>query len=493
MSDEQQKPETSAGKAMMQYSEQDLQSVGLPSPGALNALSIFCTTMTGTPFLPKSLADKGNPAGTLLAVVLTGREMAMTPMQALRAFWLSPDGRLGMYADAMMACMLRAGIKPQFERLDNEAAILVSTRDGITYRSEFTIDDAKTAGIYQKDRSVWPKYPKAMLKARVIGDTFRTLAPDLGGGQIYTKEEINDMDDAADPREEAEQRADILAHQDDALKLKKKEPASAAAQTVEVTPEPVTTQSATEKEADKPTPGKPADPVTDPKPAALKRSEISEEEKIARSNLRERQLMVIQGIEGAESGHVAKFYLGYFGDKASLPSNAAAFDPILSMLEEALSFEHAKGLLVKDPVKLGSEIRKIADKPSRSGSRPPEPAAEEPSEDPLAAKYGWTGETCNFARAVMKKSGIDEARLDKVLAVFHLQGLPSNEMSMMFLLWLHTAEATSLFKLAKEKGKTMSDAFAIVEQKLGAKVTPGSDSAAVSKAVINSMTEVQSG
>lgn len=198
MAEEQSKPapaEVPAGEALMKYSEADMQSVGLPSPGALNALSVFCKSMTGTPFLPRSFADKGNAAGTLLAVVLTGREMGFTPMQSLRAFWLSPDGRLGMYGDAMMAAMLSKGFQPDFEKLDNEVAILVTRRPNFpVYRSEFTIEDAKRAGIYQKDKSVWPKYPKAMLKARVIGDTFRTLGPDLGGGQMYTKEEIIDME-----------------------------------------------------------------------------------------------------------------------------------------------------------------------------------------------------------------------------------------------------------------------------------------------------------
>ena len=95
----------------------------------------------------------------------------------------------------MAAAMLGHKFKMNFERLDNEVALLVTERPGFPpYRSEFTFEDAKRAGIYQKDKSVWPKYPKAMLKARVIGDTFRTLGADLGGGQMYTKEEIIDME-----------------------------------------------------------------------------------------------------------------------------------------------------------------------------------------------------------------------------------------------------------------------------------------------------------
>lgn len=195
MADEQPKQTQTIEEALVKYSDADAKSIGLPTPGALNMLAVFCKSMIGTPFLPRSFADKGNPAGTLLAVVLTGHEMGFSPMQAIRSYWLSPDGRLGMYADAMMAAMLAKGFQANWERLDNEGAVLLMKRPHAPdYRSEFTIEDAKRAGIFQKDKSVWPKYPKAMCKARVIGDTFRTLAPDLGGGQMYTKEEIIDLE-----------------------------------------------------------------------------------------------------------------------------------------------------------------------------------------------------------------------------------------------------------------------------------------------------------
>lgn len=194
------KAEETIADALVKYSDADAASIGLPTPGALNMMNVFCKSMVGTPFLPKSFAEKGNPTGTLLAVVLTGREMGFTPMQALRSYWLSPDGRLGMYADAMMAAMLKAGFHCTWERLDNDGAVLVTKRPAkggmpeLEYRAEFTVEDAKRAGIFQKDKSVWPKYPKAMCRSRVIGETFRALAPDLGGSQMYSKDEIIDME-----------------------------------------------------------------------------------------------------------------------------------------------------------------------------------------------------------------------------------------------------------------------------------------------------------
>ena len=82
--------------------------LGLPSQEQMAALKEFCGAMVGTPFLPKTFTvnrSVDQQAGTLLAVVLTGREMGLLPMFSLRAFWLSPEGRLGMYADSMLAIM----------------------------------------------------------------------------------------------------------------------------------------------------------------------------------------------------------------------------------------------------------------------------------------------------------------------------------------------------------------------------------------------------
>jgi len=192
MADQQQA--TAPELALEKYSEQDAASVGLPSPGAMNLLRIFAKQMQGTPFFPKGLGD--NP-GTIMAVVLTGREMGLDPMQSLRGFYLSPDGRLGMYADAMLSIMRKRGeFKFEWLRTDDDACEVKATRpDGEAYTSRFSVEDAKRAGLLDRDRSAWKKYPRNMCRWRCISDIFRTLGSDLGGSQMYDKEEILDMEE----------------------------------------------------------------------------------------------------------------------------------------------------------------------------------------------------------------------------------------------------------------------------------------------------------
>lgn len=172
------------------YSAENAMELGLPSPEALNMLDAFAKRMQGSVFIPKAL--QGHPAN-MLGVVLRGREMGFSPMMSLALFWVSPDGRLAMYADAMMANMRAHGFKFPEKEFTNERGFLKAVRpDGEAYESEFTIKDAATAGLMKKDNYI--HYPKAMLKARVIADVFRFLAADLGGAQIYAREEIEDVE-----------------------------------------------------------------------------------------------------------------------------------------------------------------------------------------------------------------------------------------------------------------------------------------------------------
>ena len=241
MSTTQQNPEKGLTKSGPfspdRYNGDNALEVGLPSPEAMNLLVLFSQQMVGTPFVPKALSNGPNPAGNILAVILTGREEGFSPMEALRSYWVSPDGRLAKYANALMAKMRRAGFKFPVQSFSDTKAILKGVRpDGEEYESQFTIEEAKRAGLTGKD--IWQKYPQRMLKARVIGDVYNFLAADLGG-PAYTAEEIQDIDDshanAIDPATD-QQRMNVLAAQEEKYAVKLKQ-SSAEVKTIEVQPE----------------------------------------------------------------------------------------------------------------------------------------------------------------------------------------------------------------------------------------------------------------
>ena len=201
------------------YNGGNALEVGLPSPEAMNLLVLFSQQMVGTPFVPKALGNGPNPAGNILAVILTGREEGFTPMEALRSYWMSPDGRLAKYADALMAKMRRAGFKFPIKEFSDTKAFLKGIRpDGEDYESSFTIEEAKRAGLSGK--AIWQQYPQRMLKARVIGDVYRFLASDLGG-PTYTAEELQDVHGEAEATDLGadQRRMDVLQAQEDKYKV----------------------------------------------------------------------------------------------------------------------------------------------------------------------------------------------------------------------------------------------------------------------------------
>ena len=102
-------------------------------------------------------------------------------------------GRPSLKADAMLARFQEAGGKVSWKELtDTRCAAEFSHPSSGTFVLEWTIDMAKKAGL--TSNATWTKFPRAMLRARVISEGIRTAYPAVICG-TYTPEEIEDMPD----------------------------------------------------------------------------------------------------------------------------------------------------------------------------------------------------------------------------------------------------------------------------------------------------------
>ncbi len=110
------------------YSEEDAKALGLPNPSTLNFLNKFVKRMIGTPFVPRWIAESANPAGTLLACILRGRELDFKPMESLEVFWKSPDGRLTLWSKTMLSLMRKSGFKFKWIEDTGAACVLQGLR-----------------------------------------------------------------------------------------------------------------------------------------------------------------------------------------------------------------------------------------------------------------------------------------------------------------------------------------------------------------------------
>jgi len=100
------------------------------------------------------------------------------------------QGKLSKRADAMLADFRKAGGKFIFADLKNPTIqkAKVTFEDYKDFAVEYSIDDAKTAGVYNA-KGAWVKYPGAMLRARLVSETLRAIAPEIVTG-VYTPEEL---------------------------------------------------------------------------------------------------------------------------------------------------------------------------------------------------------------------------------------------------------------------------------------------------------------
>jgi hypothetical protein len=163
----------------------------LPSPKEWEATIAVAARIASTPFVPESY--RGQPEA-VVAAILTGREMGIGPMQALRQIHMI-DGRPAFAADLMLAKMREGGLTILDSGVDAQRAYIHAKRrdTGEEATVEWTIADAEAAGLMSKKN--WRTYPGDMLWARCVGRLARRLGSDLVGGLVYSKEEMEDWDE----------------------------------------------------------------------------------------------------------------------------------------------------------------------------------------------------------------------------------------------------------------------------------------------------------
>jgi hypothetical protein len=116
------------------------------------------------------------------------------PLEMCKTYHLI-NGKLSKRSDAMLAEFRRAGGKMLFADLKNPEIQSASIEfEGQKFETSYSIEDAKRAGLLPaKPGSGWVKHPAAMLRARLISETLRAIAPEIVQG-AYTPEEIQDFD-----------------------------------------------------------------------------------------------------------------------------------------------------------------------------------------------------------------------------------------------------------------------------------------------------------
>ena len=128
-----------------------------------------------------------------IAIAGKGREMGFEPYQALEAI-VPIQGRYTVGPEALLSLAYRR--VPGFvcrvvESTAEKCAVDLGRNGVVSFRSTYTMEDAKKAGLWEKDN--WRKNPVAMLRWRAMGAGLKIVCPDLRCG-VPTADEAEEMD-----------------------------------------------------------------------------------------------------------------------------------------------------------------------------------------------------------------------------------------------------------------------------------------------------------
>lgn len=144
----------------------------------------------GTAVAKSGLFGVKNPEQAI-ALMLIAQAEGLHPAIAARDYHVI-NGRPSLKADAMLARFQTAGGKVEFsEYSDKRVAAKFSHPQGGSVEIDWTLERAKLAEL--GGNGMWKKYPRQMLRSRVISEGIRTIFPGVVSG-IYSTEEVIDME-----------------------------------------------------------------------------------------------------------------------------------------------------------------------------------------------------------------------------------------------------------------------------------------------------------
>lgn len=146
--------------------------------------------------MPKGL---NTPEKVLVAIQLC-RELGLPPMSSVSKIMVL-NGSAAIFGDLPLALVMRSGKMLAFKETwqkDDKGNVVGATcytkRKDIEIETtrEFTLEDAKTAGLF--GNNVWQKYPARMLQFRARSWALKDTYPDVLGGCLLGEYDLNAME-----------------------------------------------------------------------------------------------------------------------------------------------------------------------------------------------------------------------------------------------------------------------------------------------------------
>lgn len=146
------------------------------TPQSLDEAMSFAGMMAKSNIVPKDY--QGNP-GNVLVAIQWGMELGLQPLQAMQNIAVI-NGRPSIWGDAMLAIVRGSGLMEFINETPTETGCtcVIKRRGEPEVTREFTVEDAKRAGLYGK-QGPWQQHPKRMMQMRARAFALRDVFPDV--------------------------------------------------------------------------------------------------------------------------------------------------------------------------------------------------------------------------------------------------------------------------------------------------------------------------
>lgn len=157
------------------------------NPPSIPAMTISDVARVAEAIAKGGLFGSTNPSAVLTLCLLAQAE-GQHPAVVFRDYHII-SGKPAKKADAMLRDFINAGGKVEWHSLDDKCADATFTHPSGCARIDWTMERAKKAGL---TTAMWNKYPRQMLRSRVISEGVRTVYPGATSG-LYEENEVRDI------------------------------------------------------------------------------------------------------------------------------------------------------------------------------------------------------------------------------------------------------------------------------------------------------------
>lgn len=193
------------------------------TPRNLEEALKFAEIMSKSDLVPKDFKDK---PGNILVAIQKGLEIGLSPMAALESIAVI-NGRASLWGDALLGLVQ---VSPQYEwhneaeSIPTKGVCIVKRKGHEPHRVEFSIEDAKRAGLLGKS-GPWQQYTARMLTLRARAFALRDKFADVLKG-LSMAEEAMDIPQPTPSVVSAEVQPSAPPSLKDKLKKRLEEPAA---------------------------------------------------------------------------------------------------------------------------------------------------------------------------------------------------------------------------------------------------------------------------